>query len=98
MPESRTSKKGKRLDKRPARARYWATGRLCLRKVGNLIRSGMALDSALKMWESARTHRSGDRVPYEALRKLAARPRIQAKRDRLFAVRLARAVKEAKSR
>lgn len=48
------SKKSKAPDRRPARARYWASGRLPFRKVRNLMRSGYAFNAALSLWETTR--------------------------------------------
>ncbi len=50
------SKKSKRPDKRPARARYWASGRMRRRKVRNLVKhNGFANEiAALAFWRSAR--------------------------------------------
>jgi hypothetical protein len=51
-------KKSKQPDKRPARARYWATRRLETRKVRNLVKCcGMTLEAAKKKWAATRTTR-----------------------------------------
>ena len=50
------SKKTKRPDRRPARARYWRSGRLAERKIRNLLRSGQfeSLADARAYWLSVR--------------------------------------------
>jgi len=68
-------KTGKRPDNRPARARYWSTGRLATKKVRNLIRSGYSLEDAISVWESTRK-RNRDKGPgpnYSELRRYVNR-------------------------
>lgn len=66
--EEVSSRKGKKKsqkgrpapDKRPARARYWASGNLAYRKVRNLVRSGYKAMDALNLWESTRKRKKGE--------------------------------------
>lgn len=63
-------KKTKRPDKRPARARYWNSGRLALHKVRNMVKcSGMDPLEALELWESTRKRNKGT-IPYSKIKKL----------------------------
>lgn len=53
-------KKGKRPDNRPARKKYWITGRLARNKIRNMIRCGrMTFNAAVTAWESSRNRRLG---------------------------------------
>lgn len=63
-------KKSKRPDNRPAKKRYWTSGRLAYRKVRNLVRSGYAPMEALKLWEATRKRNKGE-IPYEKISKLS---------------------------
>lgn len=54
MAIQKQSKKGKRPDRSPHRARYWASGRLATRKLRHLMDSGYSLDGAEKAWKDAR--------------------------------------------
>lgn len=57
---SSKAKTGKRSDKRPARARYWGSGRLAFKKIRNLIIHGrMTVVKAMKEWESTRKRYHG---------------------------------------
>lgn len=60
MAVKHKSKKSKRPDNCPARARYWASGRLKARKVRNLVRhNGMEKKEAEVFWLSVRVrHRT----------------------------------------
>ena len=53
------TKKTKRPDKRPARDRYWSSGRLANRKARNLVKYNGFADvvTAKAHWRSVRTHR-----------------------------------------
>lgn len=51
---------GKRSCKNPARPKYWRSGRLALRKLRNLVRSGYSPREALKVWTAARKRYSGE--------------------------------------
>jgi len=55
------SKKTKRPDKRPARARYWISGRLARRKVRNLVaHNGFASEAdARAYWTGVRKRFAG---------------------------------------
>jgi hypothetical protein len=56
-------KKGKRPDKRPARLRYWMSGRLEERKIRNLMKyCGMSKQSAYKFWHNTRKGRVKDGI------------------------------------
>ena len=56
-------KKGKRPDKRPARLRYWMSGRLEERKIRNLMKyCGMSRQSAYKRWHNTRKGRVKDGI------------------------------------
>ncbi len=57
--KSQRSKKGKRPDKRPSRPRYWNSGRLALRKIRNLVRSGYSPREALRLWTETRKRHQG---------------------------------------
>jgi hypothetical protein len=71
MPSAQKPKKTKRPDKRPARARYWATKTLRKRKVRNLVRHGhMERFAAEAHWDNARKGRVPD--GYRLLLKPAA--------------------------
>ena len=59
MPRKRIAKCGKRADPRPARPRYWASGRLALKKIRNLVRSGYTVQRAFKTWAAARKRYAG---------------------------------------
>ena len=61
MAGTQKSKKSKRPDKRPARARYWASGKLARRKIRNLVRhSGFATEAeATVYWRKVRTRYAG---------------------------------------
>jgi len=48
------AKCGKRSCKNPSRPKYWASGRLALKKVRALVRSGYGLDAAIHYWLGAR--------------------------------------------
>lgn len=50
------TKKTKRPDRRPARARYWLSGRLARRKIRNLVKSGQfdTEAAASVYWHSVR--------------------------------------------
>lgn len=55
---AKLSKKGKMPDKRPARARYWSSGRLRERKIANIVKSsGLSPLAADELWEAARNGR-----------------------------------------
>jgi len=60
MPKLSHSKRGKRPDPRPARKRYWTSGRLVLRKLRNLVIYGrMAPSRAIDYWDKARRRYRG---------------------------------------
>lgn len=57
-------------DKRPARARYWNSGRLAFNKIRNLVLSGYTLDKAVDLWDAARKGRLKSKlIPIAALRR-----------------------------
>ena len=61
VASTKTGKKSKRRDKRPARARYWATRKLEERKIANLIKHcGMSRQSAYNRWHAERKGRVKD--------------------------------------
>ena len=61
VASTKTGKKSKRRDKRPARARYWATRKLEERKIANLIKHcGMSRQSAYNRWHFERKGRVKD--------------------------------------
>lgn len=51
---------GKRPRNSPAGPRYWRSGRLALRKLRNLVRSGYSPREALKVWTEARKRYYGE--------------------------------------
>lgn len=53
------AKCGKRSDKNPSRPKYWASGKLALRKVRNLVRSGYSLNAAIHHWLQSRKRHHG---------------------------------------
>ena len=59
--KSQKSKKTKRPDGRPARKRYWSSGKLKRKKVRNLVRhNGFETEAAaLRHWLSVRTRYHG---------------------------------------
>lgn len=65
-------KRCKKSDTRPARARYWASGHLALRKVRNLVRSGFEPMKALALWEATRKRKKGE-IHIAKIAKLKAR-------------------------
>ena len=57
-PKKGGKRKGKRLDNRPARKRYWASNVLEFRKIRNMIRySGMTPTKAMDRWNKTRRRR-----------------------------------------
>ena len=61
IASTKTSKKSKRRDMRPARARYWASRRLEERKITNLMKHcGMSRQSAYNRWHTERKTRVKD--------------------------------------
>ena len=63
------SKKSKRSDQRPARRRYWTSGRLASRKIRNVARNeGISIHEAERKWRAARKRFAGG--PDYAGRKL----------------------------
>lgn len=57
--QAKRGKKCKRPDTRPARNRYWNSGRLALKKIRNLVRSGYTPREALRLWEETRKRNKG---------------------------------------
>lgn len=55
MIQGSRPKKTKRPDTRPARSRYWISGRLALNKIKNLVRcNGLTVEEATQQWEETR--------------------------------------------
>lgn len=70
QPKRSRAKKTKRPDSRPARARYWNSGRLAIRKVRNLVRSGYSPREALKIWEDTRKREKGKIPPLTVIDRI----------------------------
>ena len=74
MNQGSRPKKTKRPDNRPARSRYWGSGRLAIRKIKNLVKcNGLTVEEATQQWESTRK-RGREKLgflPYTQIKKLA---------------------------
>lgn len=54
---TKLSRKGKKKDERPAKKKYWSSRALERNKVRNLIKSGVPVESAKKLWYKMRQNR-----------------------------------------
>lgn len=70
QPQQKRGKKCKRPDQRPARRRYWTRGRLALKKLRNLIRSGYSPEAALAYWTKTRKRYYGELPRFTELKQL----------------------------
>lgn len=67
--EGKKNTKGRKApDKRPARAKYWASGRLAERKIRRMMASGMSYFAALEQWEATRKRNKGI-IHYDTMRR-----------------------------
>lgn len=69
------AKCGKRSCKNPSRPKYWASGRLALKKVRALVRSGYSLNQAIHHWLAARTRYHGATPTQTALERFCQKAR-----------------------
>lgn len=69
--QPKRGKKCKRPDTRPARNRYWESGRLALKKIRNLVRAGYSPRDALRYWESVRKRHYGKMPALKKIDRLA---------------------------
>ncbi len=74
------AKCGKRSDKNPSRPKYWASGRLAMRKVRALVRSGYTVNGAIHYWIGARK-RHGGVVPTQVAFERFCRTSVRAKAE-----------------
>jgi hypothetical protein len=73
MNQGSRPKKTKRPDNRPARQRYWVTGRLAVRKIKNLVvHNGLTVEEATRQWEDTRKRGRAKLgfLPYNQIKKL----------------------------
>lgn len=66
----RISKCGKRSCKNPSRPKYWNSGRLALKKLRNLVRSGYSPKEALRVWTETRKRHFGTLPSAKQVEKL----------------------------
>lgn len=78
VARKKIAKCGKRSDKNPSRPKYWASGRLALRKVRALVRSGYTINGAIHCWLAARNRHTGV-VPTQTAFERFCRASVQRK-------------------